>query len=130
MLIVCQTLSGFFLSVFSSTFWALPITTVPKSQMGVVTGLINTAGQIAAFLSPLLVGYLVGSFGPAFHADNRLHPVVVRAGVHAAQAERRRALDNPGGWLGNLTLASTQQGDAGGLDALTINVRPFCRDIK
>ena len=69
-LVTFQTLTGFFLSLFSSTFWALPITTVPKALMGVVTGMINTAGQIAAFVSPILVGYLVdaagGSFGTAF----------------------------------------------------------------
>lgn len=68
MLIVCQTLTGFFLSVFSSTFWALPITTVPRSLMGVVTGLINMAGQIAAFLSPILVGYLVSASGGSFQS--------------------------------------------------------------
>jgi len=66
MLVVCQTLTGFFLSVFSSTFWALPITTVPRSLMGVVTGLINMAGQIAAFVSPIIVGYLVGASGGSF----------------------------------------------------------------
>jgi sugar phosphate permease len=65
-LIVCQTMSGFFLSFFSSTFWALPITTMPKSLMGVATGFINMAGQIAAFLSPMLVGYLIGASGGSF----------------------------------------------------------------
>ncbi|MFV3131247.1 MFS transporter [Niveispirillum sp. KHB5.9] len=65
-LVVCQTLTGFFLSVFSSTFWALPITTMPRSLMGVLTGLINMAGQIAAFLSPILVGFLVGAAGGDF----------------------------------------------------------------
>ncbi|RVT93523.1 MFS transporter [Sphingomonas crocodyli] len=66
MLIVCQTLTGFFLSVFSSTFWALPITTMPKSLMGVLTGLINMAGQIAAFLSPIMIGFLVGAADGGF----------------------------------------------------------------
>jgi sugar phosphate permease len=70
MLVICQTLTGFFLSFFSSTFWALPITTMRKSFMGVATGLINTAGQVAAFVSPIIVGYLVGAsnghFGSAF----------------------------------------------------------------
>ncbi len=65
-LVICQTLAGFFLSFFSSTFWALPITTMPRSLMGVLTGLINMAGQIAAFLSPMLVGYLVGEAGGSF----------------------------------------------------------------
>lgn len=70
MLLVCQTLAGFFLSFFTSTFWALPITTMPRSLMGVITGFINMAGQIAAFLSPMIVGYLVGAadgtFGTTF----------------------------------------------------------------
>jgi sugar phosphate permease len=65
-LVVCQTLAGFFLSFFSSTFWALPITTMPRSLMGVLTGLINMAGQIAAFLSPIMMGFLIGAAGGAF----------------------------------------------------------------
>lgn len=63
MLIVCQTLAGFCLSFFTSAFWALPMNTVPKSLMGAISGVINMAGQIAAFLSPLIVGYLVGTSG-------------------------------------------------------------------
>ncbi|WP_369691605.1 MFS transporter [Sphingobium fuliginis] len=70
MLVICQTLAGFCLSFFASAFWALPMNTVPKSMMGLVSGLINMAGQVAALISPLLVGYLVdtagGGFGPAF----------------------------------------------------------------
>jgi len=66
MLLVCQTLTGFFLNSFVSTFWALPMTTMPKSVMGVISGLINMAGQIAAFVSPILVGFLVGLAGGSF----------------------------------------------------------------
>lgn len=70
MLVICQTLAGFFLSFFSSTFWALPITTMPRALMGVITGFINMAGQIAAFLAPMIVGYMVGAadgtYGPTF----------------------------------------------------------------
>jgi sugar phosphate permease len=66
MLVVWQTLTGFFfLSVFSA-FWALPMNTVPRSLMGVAGGFINMAGQAAAFVSPLLVGYLVGAAGGSF----------------------------------------------------------------
>ena len=68
MLVVSQTLAGFFFLFFSSTFWALPITTIPRSLMGAVTGLINTAGQLAAFASPMLIGYLVGATGGSFVA--------------------------------------------------------------
>ena len=66
MLIICQTLAGFCLSFFTSAFWALPMNTVPKSLMGAISGVINMAGQIAAFLSPMLVGYLVGTSGGNF----------------------------------------------------------------
>lgn len=59
-LVACQTLAVFCLSFFFSCFWALPMTTISKEAMGVASGFINTAGQLAAFLSPLLIGYLVG----------------------------------------------------------------------
>ncbi|RVT93514.1 MFS transporter [Sphingomonas crocodyli] len=69
-LIVCQTLAGFFLSAFFSTFWAYPMNSVPSRMMGVTGGFINMAGQLAAFLSPLAIGYLLdmssGGFGMTF----------------------------------------------------------------
>jgi len=60
MLVICQTLVGFFISCFFSVFWALPMNTIPKRFMGVTGGFINMAGQIAAFSSPIFIGYLVG----------------------------------------------------------------------
>jgi sugar phosphate permease len=66
MLVLYQTLAGFFLTLFFSTFWALPMNTVPKQLMGVTGGFINTAGQIAAFGSPVAIGYVVGSSAGRF----------------------------------------------------------------
>jgi len=66
MLVICQTLAGFCLMVFFSAFWAIPMNTVPVKLMGVTSGVINMAGQIAAFISPLLIGYLVGAEGGNF----------------------------------------------------------------
>lgn len=66
MVMVYQTLSGLFLSFFFASFWALPISTVPRERMGVTSGVINTAGQLAAFISPITVGYLVQSTGGHF----------------------------------------------------------------
>jgi nitrate/nitrite transporter NarK len=44
--------------------------TVPKEHMGVISGFIDMAGQIAAFVAPLSVGYPVGAaqgnFGVTF----------------------------------------------------------------
>jgi nitrate/nitrite transporter NarK len=51
---------------FFPAFWALPMNTVPKELMGVTSGFINMAGQIAAFISPISIGYLVGAAGGNF----------------------------------------------------------------
>jgi len=61
MAVLYETMAGFFLMLFFSTFWALPMNTVPKDRMGVTSGFINMAGQIAAFISPLVMGYLIGA---------------------------------------------------------------------
>lgn len=66
LVVIYQIGAGFFLNVFFTAFWAVPMTTVSVKQMGVTTGIINTAGQTAAFLSPMLVGYLVGSSGGSY----------------------------------------------------------------
>lgn len=65
-LVTSQTLAGFFLNVFFAAFWALPMNTVSKNVMGTASGFINMAGQIAAFISPLLIGFLVGNSGGKF----------------------------------------------------------------
>jgi len=62
-LLVSQTVAGFCIFVFFSTFWALPMNMVPKEVMGVASGFINMAGQLAAFASPIFIGYLVGATG-------------------------------------------------------------------
>jgi sugar phosphate permease len=70
LVVVYQTLTGACLAFFLSTFWALPMNTIPKSVMGTAGGFINMAGQIAAVVSPLVIGYLVqiskGGFYSAF----------------------------------------------------------------
>lgn len=66
LMIVFETIAGFFLNAFFAAFWAVPMTTVSPRLMGVTTGTINTAGQTAAFISPLLIGVLVGASGGAF----------------------------------------------------------------
>jgi MFS family permease len=65
-MVIYQAIGGFFLESFFSTFWALPMTTVPRDLMGVTGGFINMAGQIAAFISPIVIGYLVEAEGGGF----------------------------------------------------------------
>lgn len=67
--IVYQTAAGFFLMTFFAVFWALPMNSIPQNVMGIASGFINMAGQLAAFIAPLLFGYLVqvtGNFGVTF----------------------------------------------------------------
>jgi sugar phosphate permease len=63
LVVLYQVIAGFCLNFFFTAFWAVPMTTVPVKQIGLTTGIINTAGQIAAFISPVLVGYLISSSG-------------------------------------------------------------------
>lgn len=61
--VIYQSLAEFFLEAFFAAFWALPMNTVSKSLMGITAGFINMAGQIAALIAPIVIGYLVGSSG-------------------------------------------------------------------
>ena len=60
MLIIYMVLCGACIKFFISAFWALPMNLIPKTLMGTASGFINMAGQIAAFVSPIIIGYLVG----------------------------------------------------------------------
>ncbi|WP_162920251.1 MFS transporter [Clostridium fermenticellae] len=64
------TLTGFFVCVAFGGFWALPMNILNPEVMGASSSFINFAGQIAGFISPIVMGILVqisgGSFGMAF----------------------------------------------------------------
>ncbi len=62
-LVIYQTLAGLFLHFIITSVWALPMATVSKNLMGVASGFINMGAQIAALISPIVVGYLVGASG-------------------------------------------------------------------
>jgi len=70
MLIIYQTLAGFFLSAMLATTWALPVSSVPEKITGRAIGIFNTGGQLAGLVSPTIIGYLVdvskGSFNTSF----------------------------------------------------------------
>ncbi|MGA2991315.1 MAG: MFS transporter [Candidatus Korobacteraceae bacterium] len=70
MLIIYQTLAGFFLSAMLAATWALPVSSVSKKITGRAIGIFNTGGQLAGLVSPTVIGYLVdiskGSFNSSF----------------------------------------------------------------
>lgn len=70
MAIICETLSGFFLYGAFGALMALPMSSISSEITGRAMGFVNMAGQIAGFLSPIIIGYLIqlagGSFGTSF----------------------------------------------------------------
>lgn len=66
MLVIDQAVAGFFLLAFFATFWALPMNSIPKRAMGLASGFINMAGQLAAFVSPLVMGVIVEASGGSY----------------------------------------------------------------
>jgi sugar phosphate permease len=93
-LLICQTLAGFSLTFFLTAFWALPMNTVPRQLMGVTSGFINMAGQLAAFVTPILIGYLIEATGGSF---DRVFVLLIAAALAssaiALTLPRERAFD-------------------------------------
>jgi len=65
-LIISQTLAGFFIKSSTSAFWALPMNYISKTTMGAASGFISIGAQLAAFISPLIIGYLIQRSGGKF----------------------------------------------------------------
>lgn len=67
---VSLTLSGFFICIAFGAIWALPMNILPPEVMGGSSAFINFAGQIAGFISPMVMGFLIqisgGKFTTAF----------------------------------------------------------------
>jgi sugar phosphate permease len=66
-----MTISGFFLFAGMGTFWALPMSAVSKTITGRGMAIVNTGGQIAGTVSPILIGFLVQITGGGFDATFR-----------------------------------------------------------
>lgn len=57
--VAALTLAFLFSFIAMAGIFTLPLVIVPKATVGVAFGFVNTIGQIAAFLSPLLIGYVL-----------------------------------------------------------------------
>ena len=70
MVVVYQSISAFFMFLAMSAFWGLVMDTIPAHIMGSSSGTVNFGGQVAGFISPFVMGYLIdvnnGSFDEAF----------------------------------------------------------------
>lgn len=59
MLIVFNTITGFFCGCCLSTTFNTPALLVPKEILGQTMGVVNTGGQLAAFSAPIIMGLLI-----------------------------------------------------------------------
>lgn len=57
--VVFLTATGFFLPAIQGPFWSLPMDLLPSRVMGYSTGFINTGGQIAGVVAPIVIGSLI-----------------------------------------------------------------------
>ncbi len=53
------TVTGFFLPAIQGPFWSLVMDLMPSRVLGYSSGFINTGGQIAGVISPVLIGALI-----------------------------------------------------------------------
>lgn len=68
--VLYQCIGAFFLLFALSSLWGIIIKQFPANIMGSASGTINVGSQVAGFISPLVMGYLIdlykGSFDAAF----------------------------------------------------------------
>lgn len=67
MAVVFQMIGFFFITIGSGAIFTLPVAALPSAVVGSAMGVVNTAGQIAGFLSPLIVGYMLTVTNNNFH---------------------------------------------------------------
>lgn len=70
MAVVYQSISAFFMFIAFAAFWGMVIDAFPAHIMGSGSATVNFGGQVAGFISPFVMGYLIdqakGSFNGAF----------------------------------------------------------------
>lgn len=70
MAVVYQCTAALFMFIAFAAFWGLVVDSIPPAIMGSSSGTVNFGGQVAGFISPFVMGYLIdlngGSFDMAF----------------------------------------------------------------
>ncbi|WP_019123982.1 MFS transporter [Brevibacillus massiliensis] len=66
--ILYQILSAFFLYAGFAGIWSLPLKILPTEVMGSASGMINFGGQVAGFVSPMVMGFLISTFNGSYDA--------------------------------------------------------------
>ncbi|MFD0051496.1 MFS transporter [Actinomycetes bacterium NPDC127524] len=63
-----QIISAFFLYAGFAGIWSLPLKFLPTEVMGSAAGMINFGGQVAGFVSPMIMGFLITAFNGSYNA--------------------------------------------------------------
>ncbi|MEH7084197.1 MFS transporter [Neobacillus drentensis] len=63
-----QIISAFFLYAGFAGIWSLPLKFLPTAVMGSAAGMINFGGQLAGFVSPMIMGFLITAFNGSYDA--------------------------------------------------------------
>lgn len=83
-----------FLFIAAAGLFTLPLVLVPPEAVGGAFGFVNTVGQTAGFLSPLLVGYILnaahGDFRPVFYFIIGLFIAAACAAIALGRVAHRR----------------------------------------
>ena len=77
------------------TAFTLPMKRLPESTMGSAIGLINTGGTLGGFVSPVVIGYLVGQSHSYESTFIFLSLAMVCAGVAITPLIKRTATSQP-----------------------------------
>jgi nitrate/nitrite transporter NarK len=63
-----QILSSFFLNAGIQGIWSLPVKILPTPVMGTAAAMINFGGQVAGFISPMVMGFFITAFNGSYDA--------------------------------------------------------------
>jgi MFS transporter, ACS family, glucarate transporter len=66
--ITYQTLNTFFVSMFIMVLNAILVKYLPSTVTGSAMGFVNTGGQLAGFITPMVIGFIVDAFNGSFDA--------------------------------------------------------------
>jgi sugar phosphate permease len=90
--VICQTVAGGMGLFAIAALWALPMNAIAADVMGTAAGIVNMAGQIAAFVSPLAIGFLVQASGGSFNSSFifLISGALISAAIALAVKEKKR----------------------------------------
>lgn len=90
MVLIIMSMAGLLIGVAFGAIWGLPMNVMPKEIMGAASGFINMAGQIAGFIAPLLLGFLIQKSGSYYTAFMVLSGAPLIAALLAATVRKSR----------------------------------------